>query len=110
MKYLLILVLVVLTGCATGPTNTVVLNFNEDQRFTTPAGVTARRIVWVTLSYEELQTKCLSITGTRPGAFKRFLGCAAIGGQSCTVYTATDTNHQLLGHEVRHCFHGNFHR
>jgi hypothetical protein len=110
MRYLLVLIILALTGCATNPTNTVVLNFNEDQRFTTPAGVMGRRIVWVAMSHEDLQKKCLALTGHRTGAFKMFLGCATYDQVSCTVYTGTDTNHQLLGHEVRHCFHGNFHK
>jgi hypothetical protein len=28
---------------------------------------------------------------------------------TCTVVTATTTSHQILGHEVRHCFEGHFH-
>lgn len=28
----------------------------------------------------------------------------------CTVITAKTTDHDTLGHEVRHCFQGNFHK
>ena len=28
---------------------------------------------------------------------------------TCTVVTGTTTTHQILGHEIRHCFEGNFH-
>jgi len=32
------------------------------------------------------------------------------GGQStCIIYTAKDIDFWILGHEVRHCFQGNFH-
>ena len=30
--------------------------------------------------------------------------------QECTVVTGTTTSHLALGHEVRHCFEGHFHR
>jgi len=32
------------------------------------------------------------------------------GGQStCIIFTSKDTDFWILGHEVRHCFQGNFH-
>ena len=30
--------------------------------------------------------------------------------QECTIVTGTTTSHVVLGHEVRHCFEGHFHR
>jgi len=30
--------------------------------------------------------------------------------QECTIVTGTTTSHMVLGHEVRHCFEGHFHR
>lgn len=30
--------------------------------------------------------------------------------QECTIVTGTTTSHLALGHEVRHCFEGHFHR
>jgi cation transport regulator ChaC len=29
--------------------------------------------------------------------------------KSCTVYIGKKTNNDILGHEIRHCFQGNFH-
>jgi hypothetical protein len=29
--------------------------------------------------------------------------------KSCTVYIGKKTNNDILGHEIRHCFVGNFH-
>lgn len=31
-------------------------------------------------------------------------------GSQCTVITPRNTNMHLLGHEVRHCFQGNWHK
>jgi hypothetical protein len=30
--------------------------------------------------------------------------------QECTIVTSTKVSHAALGHEVRHCFEGHFHR
>jgi len=39
-------------------------------------------------------------------------GCAtwSKARQACTIYTPRVTTHTVLGHELRHCFEGHFHR
>lgn len=29
---------------------------------------------------------------------------------TCTIVTGSETSHQILGHELRHCFEGDFHK
>ncbi len=36
-------------------------------------------------------------------------GCAGWTDNACVVITGSTTTHQILGHEIRHCFEGNFH-
>lgn len=40
------------------------------------------------------------------------LACAiwSVRNQECTIVTGSITSHLALGHEVRHCFEGHFHR
>ncbi len=35
--------------------------------------------------------------------------CSFYNGNRCDIYTAKNLNMHTLGHEVRHCFQGNFH-
>ncbi len=39
------------------------------------------------------------------------LGCAVWNAETkeCTIITTKKVSHMILGHEVRHCFEGNFH-
>lgn len=38
-------------------------------------------------------------------------GCAqfSLDHGWCVIYTARETTHAILGHELRHCFEGHFH-
>ncbi len=40
------------------------------------------------------------------------VACAVwhVVGKECVIVTGTSTNHVALGHEVRHCFEGHFHK
>jgi hypothetical protein len=40
------------------------------------------------------------------------LACAVwfVSRNECTIYTAANLSHTVLGHELRHCFEGHFHR
>lgn len=37
-------------------------------------------------------------------------GCFKREANTCVIYTLDSTNHDTLGHEVRHCFEGLFHQ
>jgi hypothetical protein len=36
-------------------------------------------------------------------------GCAQMTANSCKIYTGRTTTVAILGHELRHCFEGNWH-
>lgn len=120
MKIFALSMILFLSGCSTVATNmastipiensTRSIVLKENQLFTTTPGTDAKVIRWVRLSHDELQKKCASITDKRISENSKFLGCAAptTTGQ-CVVFTGTTTTHQILGHEVRHCYHGAFH-
>lgn len=98
----IIWLLLLLPGCAS-----TVFEEQDFQYY----GEDFRIIKWVSLSKEELQNKCYSITGSKVSFNRSILGCAEYKkDRTCTIYTQENTNHQILGHEVRHCFQGNFHK
>ncbi len=114
MKTILIFLLVFLVGCASNDTITTTNKhqFIENQNFSISKGQDTRTIMWVRLSDEELQTKCSNITMIKLSVNSSFVGCATnlVSRPGCVVYTSTNTTHQILGHEVRHCFQGEFHK
>lgn len=97
-----------LTGCATSTTNIKIMTLKDDDpQFVVERDTSFRVINWWRVSYEEVQKACNKYVDYRDG--RQFLGCAVYSGKTCNVYTTTTVTHQLLGHEIRHCFYGNFH-
>ena len=64
-------------------------------------------ITWITAG--DITEKCHSVG--LPYRYDGWLGCATVStdGKSCTIYTNKHTSHEILGHEIRHCFQGAFH-
>ena len=109
MKWLLLTVLVLLQGCST-QLNLRNYTLQENQNFHQPAGKANMIVRWLTVSDERLQAICAAVTD-KIYAGKVFLGCTGkTSGGTCVIHTSTDTTHQILGHELRHCFQGNFHK
>ena len=38
-----------------------------------------------------------------------FNGCAMVSKDTCIIITGENTTHEILGHEVHHCYAGAFH-
>jgi hypothetical protein len=110
IRYLILVSLVFLAGCASNISNAWVF---ENQHFYQAEGSSKIILQWIRVSDQQLQTVC------RPKDKKIifdkvFLGCAAVspgtaGVPACVIYTSTNTTHQIFGHELRHCFQGRFH-
>jgi hypothetical protein len=64
-------------------------------------------ITWITAG--DITKHCESVG--LPYRYDGWLGCATVSvdGKSCVIYTNKHTSHEILGHEIRHCFQGNFH-
>lgn len=121
MKLFVIMFALVLTACGTVPTpqmgstvpienSSKTITLKENQVFSMSAGSDLKTIRWVRMSHEDLQKKCANLTDKKISENSKFLGCAAptTTGQ-CVIFTSTKTTHQILGHEVRHCYQGAFH-
>jgi hypothetical protein len=111
MKWLVLAAAAFLVGCASSDSSLGHYRLVENQHFYHEAGSTRITLHWIRVSDERLQRVCALTTmqSIRPGSV--FLGCAGTDlGGNCVIYTSTNTTHQILGHELRHCFQGNFHK
>jgi len=116
---------VLLTGCGTTQLATQLISpvtnyklesaappapIKEVQHFSTPAASRTVSINWKTVPNEQLQSICKTLTKKNLTNGRVFLGCAITTAPgACMIYTSTETSHQILGHEVRHCYDGKFH-
>lgn len=109
MKWLVCFLLVMLSACTTTVPVTN-LKLSENQTFSEREGTSTVQVRWVRVSNERLQSIC-SLATNMADASGRFLGCAGREPTgTCVIYTNTETTHQVFGHELRHCFQGNFHK
>ncbi len=103
-----------LAGCQTVPTAHVPVS--ELSAFE-PLPASRRILSTVLLRWEvrdDVAEHCAQATGMgRERAYTTPpLACAiwSVARQECTIVTGRTTTHLALGHEVRHCFEGHFHR
>jgi hypothetical protein len=104
MKYLAILILLGLVGCASTPQPTA--TSKHDLAFTAQSTYVAKRVEWIVV--DNIDSACHGVTAITSG--QRYLGCAKFTATSCKVYTARNTTLSILGHEIRHCFEGRWHK
>ena len=106
-------VMAVLTGCAS--TQGASLPMSELESFT-PIPASARDMNDVKVRWEVRQNvaefcgRAAKIT-TAQAMFTPPLACAVwnVASKECVIVTGPQVSHVALGHELRHCFEGNFH-
>ncbi len=106
--------LTLLTGCQTMDGG--VIAASEFEKFT-PKSVDKRIMKEVKLRWEvreDVAQFCAKSIGM--GREQAFItppvACAVwhVASKECVIVTGTRTTHVALGHEVRHCFEGHFHK
>lgn len=111
MKWIAISAAAFLVGCASPDTPLSQYRLYENQHFHHAEGSTRIPVRWIRVSDERLQRFCALTTEQPHRSGSVFLGCAGVDPTgTCIIYTSTNTTHQILGHELRHCFQGNFHK
>ena len=90
--------------------NALALDDNPTAKFDTSANLTTvSTINWRPV--DDVQRACES--ESRKRGFKGFghsiQACSFFDGNQCTIITGKFTSMHSLGHEVRHCFQGNWH-
>mgnify|MGYP006273885049 CR=1 FL=1 len=97
---------VLFTGCAaTSPSNTP---YDHNEFFSVPQRELTRTVTWRVLPDNIVSEVCQKNTHGR-FAGQKILGCARWYGNQCTIITGANTDTAILGHEVRHCYDGDFH-
>lgn len=84
---------------------------NPTAQFDTKSNFTdVSTIKWVTV--DNVQTACEQESRSRGYNGFNFgvLACAFFKGDQCTIITGKKTTMHQLGHEVRHCFQGGWHK
>lgn len=90
--------------------NTMAFNDDPSSNFDTSANYTSSStITWIPV--DNVQKSCEAESRRR--GYKGFgysmFACSFFDGNQCTIITGKKTNMHTLGHEVRHCFQGNWH-
>jgi hypothetical protein len=101
MKRYSYLLLLLLTGCASVYPDSFEA-MGSDQRLTNKTVVTWELV-------EDIDAFCKKRNINIPKD-NVVLACAIPTKQYCKIYTASVTSMSALGHEVRHCFEGNWHK
>lgn len=86
--------------------------FDDDPKsnFSTKANIKSSVVVeWITTN--DVQNTCEIESKKRGNNGFGFAvqACSFWVGSTCTIITGKETNMHSLGHEVRHCFQGNWH-
>jgi hypothetical protein len=95
--------LLVMTGC------TITTHIPAEAAFVPAPKVNAIHITWIAAA--DPTAECKRQFPRTMGFHPMIPACAGWDDQQtvCVVVTGTPTTHQILGHEMRHCFEGHFH-
>ena len=104
MKSFAYIALIVLSGCATSQISPVATPSYNIQ-FEAKSNLPEKNIRWVVV--EDISSFCQAKMSQMEN--KRLLACSEYTNKSCTIYTGRTTDMAQLGHELRHCFEGQWH-
>jgi hypothetical protein len=102
MKFILAIALLALSGCATSQTPNPAYNI----QFEAQPNLPEKSIRWVVV--ENVSAVCQNKIPALSG--QRILACSEYNNRACTIYTGRTTDMAIVGHEIRHCFEGAWHR
>jgi hypothetical protein len=98
MKSILAVALLALSGVVSAQSYNI--------QFEARPNLPEKTIRWVVV--ENVSAVC---QGKMPAlAGQRILACSEYNNHSCTIYTGLITDMAIVGHEIRHCFEGQWHR
>ena len=100
MKYLVILLLMVGNAYAHNQAG------KHDLDFTALPVHQPKRVEWIVT--ERVDEVCQSLAPLSNG--QKYIACTKFNDTSCVVYTKPNLTLAELGHEMRHCFEGHWHR
>lgn len=98
---LLLGVILLLSSC------NVTLNIPEEEKFTVTGNYPEINVTW--LAVENTTAKCKELFPEVMNQHFFIPACAGWNKTECVIVTGTVTTHQILGHELHHCFEGHYH-
>jgi hypothetical protein len=98
MKRFLTITLLALSGIASAQDYNI--------RFEARPNLPEKSIRWVVV--DNVSAVCQNKMPALAG--QRILACSEYNNHTCTIYTAPVTDLAIVGHEIRHCFEGQWHR
>jgi hypothetical protein len=102
MRLILPALLLLAAGCATSQQVTANYNIQFEPRADLPEKI----IRWVVV--DDVAKVCQSKMPQL--ATQRILACSEYNNRRCTIYTGRTTDMAQVGHEIRHCFEGQWHQ
>ena len=102
MKYLAVLFLMVTSACA----QTQPQAGKHDLDFTAWPVHQPKRVEWIVS--DRLDEICQGFAPLANG--KKYIACTKFTDTTCQVYTKPNLTLAQLGHEMRHCFEGHWHK
>ena len=103
MKYFLLLSLVSLFGCASAQPSQA---GRDDMDFTAWPQHQIKRVEWIVT--ERVDEMCQGFAPLSNN--KKYVACTKFNDNACIVYTKPNLTLSQLGHEMRHCFEGHWHK
>lgn len=82
---------------------------SADEAFVANPKETPSVIRWVVVPDPDAECRGLQGEVYQSNRNGKIRACAKWTSKTCTIYTAPETSHAILGHEMRHCFEGKFH-
>jgi hypothetical protein len=103
MKTLTFALAVLVSGCS------MTVHIPPEEAFTANPAFNDIQIAWI--STDNPTAECKRLFPKTMAFHPVIAACAGWDWQTntCTVVTGKPTTHQILGHEIRHCFEGKFH-
>ena len=98
MKSILAVTMVALSGVATAQSYNI--------QFEAQPNLPEKIIRWVVL--DDVSDFCKAKMNLISG--KQLLACSEYNNRMCIIYTGRVTDMAQVGHEIRHCFEGQWHR
>ena len=107
MRFIALFLSLGIVGCASTQTpDSVATGPVYNIQFTAQANYPEKNIRWVTV--EDISSFCQAKVPLKSN--KRLLACSEYNNKSCTIYTGRTTDMAVVGHEIRHCFEGQWHQ
>ena len=100
-QFILLLTTLFLTSCAE-------ISGTFDGERPLKAGLETKTITL--LRTYDASEECTRLTWNKVPPGRKAIACASWGETNCLIRIKPDASDEVLGHEVRHCFDGSWHR